>query len=132
MSKFLRLQATAARLIRENGARYPVRRVFTGSKDLVEGTVSNPEPLNQQVHAVVLPPSSSTRTSPVEQFINNQGGVLTLGKINNVIISPLVTWALQPLDQIYYEDRWWTLEYVAPLKPNGSTVVLYKGFIRRD
>ena len=130
MSKYIRLQGTAAKLIKANGGSFQVRKPGTGTPDPVTGTVSS-TPVVQDVDAVILLPSSQVRSLPVQEYLG-ENGIRVLSKMNNVIFSASgLDFPLEPGQEIYYEDEWWIIEYVSPLKPDGKTTVIYKGFIRR-
>lgn len=131
MSKFIRLQATATRLIKENGALYPMRRFTGGVEDKVEGEITGAVEENQDVYMVVLPPSSSVKSMPVLKFMG-ENGVLVESAVNNCLIAAGgLTYPIGPGYEIQHEGEWKKLTAVTPLKPDGTTVVLYKGFIER-
>ena len=131
MSKYIRLQGTAARLIKQNGGSFQVRKPGVGTPDPVTGTVSS-VPVVQVVEAVVLLPSSQVRSLPVQEYLG-ENGIRVLSKMNNTIFSASgLDFSLEPGQEIFYEDEWWVIEYVSPLKPDGKTTVIYKGFIRRQ
>lgn len=130
MSKYIRLQGTAARLIKSNGGSFQVRKPNPGTPDPVTGTVSS-TPVVQAVDAVILLPSSQVRSLPVQEYLG-ENGIRVLSKMNNIIFSASgLDFSLEPGQEIFYEDSWWVIEYVSPLKPDGKTTVIYKGFIRR-
>lgn len=127
MSKYLRMQATAARLIRENGAAYTMRRETGGTKDPIEGTTIGGTPETQTIQAVVLPPKSEK-----SEKYKEADGSLNLSKVNDILISAQgLTWRPQSLEEIQYQGEWWTLHDLSPLAPDGATDIIYKGFIRR-
>lgn len=130
MSKYLRLQSTTSRLIKANGAQYTIRKKTTVS-DPIEGTVDETVETTQ-AYAVVLPPASQVKSLPVLEYLKQEGGVLTLSSINNILIAVEgLSFNLEPMQEIMHEGEWKILEFITPLKLDGSTVVLYKGFIRR-
>ena len=130
MSKYLRLQGTATRLIKSNGGSFPLRKPGVTNKDPVTGTVTSVT-VEQTVWGVVLLPSSQVRSLPVQEYLG-ENGIRVLSKMNNIIFAASdLDFPLEPGQEIYYEDSWWVLEYVSPLKPDGKTTIIYKGFIRR-
>tara|TARA_R100000152_G_C6782307_1_gene219765 strand:- start:10082 stop:10477 length:396 start_codon:yes stop_codon:yes gene_type:complete len=130
MSKYIRLQGTAARLIKSNGGSFQVRKPNPGTPDPVTGTVSR-TPVVQAVDAVILLFGGQVKNNPIEGFLG-ENGIRVLSKMNNIIFSASgLDFPLEPGQEIYYEDSWWIIEYVSPLKPDGKTTVIYKGFIRR-
>ncbi len=130
MSQYLRQQGTAARLIKKFGAPFQIRRMVDGVKDPVAGTVSGKTPQIQTVDVVVLLPSSNTKSLPVEQMTGEN--LLQLSKVNNLLISPITpTFKIEPLQEIFYENTWWIMEFVSPLKPDGKTLILTKAFMKR-
>lgn len=128
MSKYLRMQATAARLIKENGAPFQFRRPIT-VKDTVAGTVTNTYE-TQMVDTVVLIPGGSLKLNSVEQITGEN--LSKLSKMNNLLLSPKTpVFPLSAPVEIFYENSWWLVELVSPLKPDGKTLILYKAFMRR-
>lgn len=129
MSKYLRMQSTAARLIKENGASFKFKRDVPDVTDEVSGNVTPGVPLEQNVDAVLLLPGSQVKSLPVEQMTGEN--LSKLSKMNNLIISPKTKFRLKAQDWIFHEDEWWILEFLSPLMPDGKTIILYKAFMRR-
>lgn len=130
MSKYLRMQSTAARLIKENGGLFKFKTTTDDVTDEVNGTVTPGTEIEQNVDCVVLIPGGSIKLNSVEMMVGEN--LSKLSKINNLLISPKTPlWRLKPLDQIFYEEEWWILEFCSPLKPDGKTIILYKAFMRR-
>jgi hypothetical protein len=129
MSKYLRMQSTAARLIKENGAQFKFRKSVDVS-DPVAGTVTEGEPLEQLVYAVVLLPGSQVKSLPVEELTGEN--LQKISKMNNLLISPITPlFRLTAPVEIEYEGEWWRIDLVSPLKPDGKTIILYKAFMQR-
>lgn len=128
--KYLRMRATAQRLIRENGALKNFRRINQGEYD--EATDSYPEPtyLSQKLHCVVLPPKYKGQE---QLFAGETGGILDYSSVKNILISN-ENQVFEPdsLDEFEYKPgEWWTLDQVSGLDPDSETNILFKGIIRR-
>ena len=128
--KYLRNRATAERLIRNNGAKFPWRKVEQGAFDPVtEEAVETVTP--QTVWAVILPPGGDPFSSKVDQY-KGENGVLDLSKVRKIIVSTqALEYNPEPLHQIFYKGEWWTYENNTDLAPDGVTDILFKGLIRR-
>lgn len=131
-AKYLRSKATAARLIKANGAKFQMKRLVAGAQpdDPVEGTVAENVEQVQDIFAVILPPASS-RDSFLDQF-KGEGGILDLSRIRSILISSEgLQWNPEPLQRVLYRGEWWQFEMPMGLDPDGETDILFKGYIRR-
>lgn len=128
--KYLRMRATAQRLIRENGTKVNLRRLQQGEYD--KETDSYPEPtyLEQALWCVVLPPKYKGQE---QLFSGETGGILDYSSVKNVLLSTQdMKFVPESLDDFQYKGEWWKLDQLSSLDPDAETDILYKGIIRRS
>lgn len=122
--KYQRNKATASRLIRNNGAKFQMKRAIVVT-DPVEGNTSHDE--FQDIFAVILPPQSGDLDTYLGQM-----GTLDLSQVRAILISTQgLKWNPLPLHRVFYRGEWWQYEQSSGLDPDGETDILFQGFIRR-
>lgn len=132
MSKFIRLRATATKLIKNNGAMYDFKREVPDVVDPIEGTTPG-VPLETNLPAVILPPKKQGAAGQAfADVYKGEDGIVNLSKVNDILFSSEGSeWIPTSEDKILYQGEWWTLKGVTPVIPDGQTHVLHKGIIRR-
>lgn len=127
-AKFIRMRATAARLIKENGAKTQVKRA-NENIDPVTGLPDGPEELVQDAFIVFLPAGTSG-DAQLDQF-RDSDGVLDLEKLKKVLISTEgLKWEPGAGDLVLYRGDWWNFYGAGKIDPDAETDIVYKGYIR--
>lgn len=128
--KYLRMRATAQRLIRENGAQKNFRRIQEGGYNENTDSYDDPTYSDQKLWCVVLPPKYKGEE---QLFGGETGGILDYSSVKNILISnENQVFEPESLDEFEYKPgEWWTLDQVSGLDPDSETNILFKGIIRR-
>lgn len=129
-AKYIRMRATADRLIRSNGAKFSLKRVVSSGFDPVtEESVTVEE--SQDGYMVMLLAKAGA-PGKYDQFKGDDGS-LDFNKIRDYLLSTQgLTWIPKQFDKVMYRGEWWTFETIQGLDPDGETDILYKGTIRRQ
>lgn len=142
-AKYLRLKATAERLIRENGIKTQIKKEVGGVDKVTGKKVPGYQEANytdpgmvdgsglylQDVTVVFLPAGSGD--AQLDQF-REENGVLDLSRIKKVLISTEgLKWEPDSLTLVKYNGEWWKLYSSGVIDPDSEVRVLYKGYIRR-
>lgn len=130
-AKYIRSRATAERLIKSNGDKFPLRRETEASVDPVTEEPIDPVVMDQDARMVILPPKTGAVDNRYERF-RGENGVIDFSVLKDYLLSTQnLLWKPQPLDKVYYRAEWWTLETLQALDPDGATDIFYKGILRR-
>lgn len=121
MSKFIRLQATATRLIVANGNKYSCQRITDTTHDPVEGTVLG----TTQTQDIWL----ATLSKFPKKFMGESGIVLQSENYNCLISASNLEFPLEPGVKVNHLGNWRILKEVTPIKPDGVTTIFYKAYM---
>jgi hypothetical protein len=131
------LRATAGAAIKTSGGIFNMRTKTSVTSDPIEGTVTSGEVLTQDVNAVILNASSkSSGLVANDKFSDIQagsdGGTLARHSIRKVLMSMEgVEWIPKDLDEMFYDNEWWSFRQPLSLSPDGDTIVILTGVIVR-
>jgi len=129
VANYIRNRATAERMIRQNGTTTQNQRQ-NNNVDPVTGKPVGPAEEEQDIYIVFLPAGTSG-DAQLDQF-KDSDGVLNLERLRKVLISTQgLQWNPEQGQLIKYQDEWWNYYGVGSLDPDGKTIILFKGYIRR-
>jgi hypothetical protein len=114
--------ALAVRMLKKFGASTSLRRPSAVINNEQTDTSTITPPVTVPVTAMVLP--SGIKSDTVEQ------ATMVLTNFRKVLIAPDAGMEPAQNDELLWEGKYWKIDGVAPLRPEGTTTVLYTAFIK--